>query len=343
MAPQDWDATSDINLDLIRDSRAFSYAQVMRLLRLMQRMAASSGDTVEIRTRPKLSLAFPVSDVDTIEEDLSDQASRYTIIATFLGLYGSSSPLPVFYTEDLFFDDEGNAQEESVVRSFLDVINQRVYDLLFLCWKKYRLFLNVVEDGDASTLDICCGLFGIGDQTPRQYLSDNYDDCQIKDYELLRYIGLFTQMPRSAMGLRTLLGDALNHVPIEVMTCVLSHAEIPEDELLKVGEAPLGLGVNTYVGSFVEDRMHRFRLVVGPLNRDQFHQFLPGTRSFKQIVFLTRLYILEPLDFEVVVKLAAGEAETPCLGGPSWTRVGMDTWAFSGAELGEVQVTFNPN
>lgn len=149
MAGEDWGSFSDVKLDLLKKGRAFSFFQVVRLLRLFHDPSQRSqkGDSVptdHVRIRSKLSLAFPSSDVDRIEEIQTDgEFSHFLLTVNFLGLYGVSSPLPTFYTEDLM--DEA-AEDESVTREFVDIINQRLFSLLVESWKKYRQFVQVVEE-----------------------------------------------------------------------------------------------------------------------------------------------------------------------------------------------------
>ena len=88
--------------------------------------------------------------------------------------------------------------------------------------------------------------------------------------------------------------------------------------------------------------MGKFRVQVGPLKRDLFPKFFPGSRLYEDMVALTRLYVLDPLEFDMEIILAAGEARQICLGAPEWSRLGWDTWSFSGDELGEVRVQFSP-
>ncbi len=53
-----------------------------------------------IRFKPDASLAFPVSDIVSIEKT-RNLPPRFEITTSFLGLYGSDSPLPDFYTKIL--------------------------------------------------------------------------------------------------------------------------------------------------------------------------------------------------------------------------------------------------
>ncbi|UCG67883.1 MAG: type VI secretion system baseplate subunit TssG, partial [Deltaproteobacteria bacterium] len=141
-SPSRIDADEKLRLkhELLEKGPAFSFFQIIRLLRLFSlkssRTQKPPSDFSEtIRIKPNLSLAFPASDVESVQEVGDPEDPRFLITANFLGLYGSASPLPTFYTEDLI--DEA-AQDESVTRDFIDILNQRLFALLFECWGKYR-------------------------------------------------------------------------------------------------------------------------------------------------------------------------------------------------------------
>ncbi len=327
---------TNLALDLLHEGHAFSFFQVMRLLRRMGRGADGEGATKADparapRIRPRLSLAFPPADVDRVEEIVDEEGARFAVTTTFLGLYGSSSPLPTFYTEDLM--DEAS-RDESVSREFMDVVNQRFYQLLFQCWLKYRQFLQVVENGGEDDLERLYSLLGLGEACFRSDMPD--------PASLFRYIGLFTQRPRSALGLKTLLSDALDVGPLEVTPCVERRAKIPEDQRLALGAPGVSLGKNSFVGEEIRDRMGKFRVRIGPLGGEAFQNVLPGTEKYEKIVFLTRLFILEPLEYDLELLLAPDQARSPCLGTPGWSRLGMDAWLFSGEETGAYRVVFQP-
>ena len=332
----DTDLKAELKHQLLEQGHAFSFFQVIRLLR---HLIAQSSRTQKppfdfsetIRIKPNLTLAFPASDVESVQE-LGDPADpRFLITANFLGLYGSASPLPTFYTEELI-DEAG--QDESVSRDFIDILNQRLFALLFDCWGKYRQSLKVVEERSPAYIERLFCLLGLGEVSFRKDIPGAH--------RLLRYIGLFTQFPRSAVGLKTLLKDALGGMPLEVIPCVERTARIPESQTLRLAASACWLGIDTYLGDELPDRMGRFRIRLGPLTREVFKRFPPGSDDFNRISFLTDLYFVEPLEYELELILAEGEALTACLGNPARATLGVDAWIFSSAELGEVRAVFSP-
>lgn len=324
--------------DLLNNSRAFSFFQAVRLLRHLVKGAGADGAKAirdMIRVRPELSLAFPSADIAGIERTEGDPGDYFLITATFLGLYGSTSPLPTFYTEDLI--DE-YSQDESVSRDFIDILNQRLYDLLYQGWLKYRNFLQASEENNSEHLERLYCLIGLGSEALRQ--SQGQGDIA---HTLLRYMGLFTQFPRSAAGLATILGDALKGIPLKIEQCVLRKAKIPEPQQFRVGLSGSRLGTDSYLGDEIEDRMGKFRIQVGPLDQAGFLQFTPGNKNYELLKTLTQVYCVEPLAYELELILAARQAETVCLGDSVRSVLGVTTWVFSQQHLGEVRTRFTVN
>lgn len=335
MAGQDRGSPSHLKSDLLGKAHKFSFFQVMRLLRLFLHPLERPGEKKSaeeeyIRIRPELSLSFPPADVAKIEEG-DREKPLFFITTTHLGLYGSSSPLPTFYTEDLL--DEA-AEDMSVTRDFIDIFNHRLYLLLFRCWGKYRLFLQVIEENNPEVLGKLFCLIGLGEKELRKDLPESYS--------LIRYTGLFTQFPKSASGLQALLHDGLGKIPVEVIPCVKRVVKIPPDQRLVLGKAGSGLGEESFLGEEIDDRMGKFRLRIGPLKSDPFHSLLPGSVDHQRLAFLTRFYLLDVLEYDIELILAEKEAETISLGGSQWSRLGLDTWVFSLDHLAEVKATFPP-
>jgi len=328
MAPEDRREVLGIKKALLERGRDFSFIQAERLLRYF--LSKAKGGRLDeeelsrsVRVRPRLSLDFPETDLSSVET-VGGDPNRFLITATFLGLYGVSSPLPTFYTEDLM-DEE--SQDMSVTRDFLDIINAPFYPLFFRCWSKYRQHIKIVEEEDSNYLERLFCLLGLGTEKLRQGIP--------RAEGLIRYIGLFTQFPRSALSLSTLLSDALGMAPVEVFQCVKARASIPEDQRLRLGTREVSLGNDSYLGHEIADRMSSFQVRIGPLKAAPFRTLFPEGELFRFLSLLIGLYLDQPLRWDVKLLLAAGEARTACLGGPHWCRLGWETWVFSGERMGE--------
>jgi len=328
MAPEDGKQNTYLREQLFQEGPRFSFVQAIRLLRHLIRKETEAGIDDHnlqnrIRVRPDLSLAFPNADIVAIEET-SKHPSRFLITATFLGLYGTSSPLPTFYTEDLLREQ---AQDQSISRDFIDILNARLYALYFQSWVRHRLFFKIVEEPDISSLERLYCMLGIGGRRLREQVEDPYG--------MLRYLGLFMQFPRSAEGLRILLSDGLDETGIKINQCVERTVTIPEAQRFTLGVSGNSLGETACLGSEIDDRMGKFRICIGPLNREDFDRFQPDKPAFHKIKTLIRFYLDQPLDWDVETTIMLHETATAQLGEPKWARLGWNTWLFSAGRFPE--------
>lgn len=323
MASEAGRSAINIKDELLNDGRRFSFFQTLRLLRFMLHLDSPDENPHDylresVRIRPKLSLAHPSADIDKIEQITSDPQS-FLITVTILGLYGESSPLPTFYTEELIEED---LDDKSVTRDFMDIINYPLHLLFFRCWTKYRTHLKVVDERDPKYLEILFSLMGLGVDDVRGAIKD--------PYKLLKYMGLFSQMPKSSLGLKALLSDALEEPRLEIIPCIKRKVRIPDDQRLQLGVQANCLGVEAYLGEEIDDRMSKFRVKVGPVDVDGFQQMLPDTEKYEKCQSLIKLYLMEPLVSDLEIVLERNQAQSARLGEGNWSRLGLDTWIFSG-------------
>jgi len=279
-----------------------------------------------IRVRPELSLAFPETDITKIEPSASP--GTYRITAAFLGLYGASSPLPTFYTEDLL---QEMGQDRSVSRDFYDIFNSRIYTLYFNIWTYYHLFFNIYEEPSEPVLERLYCLAGLGGDALRKALDD--------PFRLLRYTGLATQFPRSAEGLRSILADGLDEPSLRITQCVERLAVIPTEQRLFLGLTGNILGENAYLGQVIADRTGNFRVHIGPVDGETFARYLPDQPTFSQIGRLIGYYLDQPLNWDVEITLKTEGMSTIALG--DRCLLGCNTWIFSSETVpGECRVLF---
>lgn len=328
---------TDLKAWLLKEARSVAFFQAIRLLQFAERQERHAGaaesrgsdepfDWNRLRIRTHLSLAFPESDIESMEVLPGDEGLRIT--ASFFGLYGVASPLPTFYTEDLL--DEAS-QDRSVQRDFIDIFHYALYPLMYGAWAKYRNSFKVLEEGDRGYLDRMMALVGFCDERTRKGFPDMLP--------LVRYAGLFTQFPRSALGLETMLSDAAGGTPVSIESNVMNRLRIPPDQRLTLG-ARIGLGVSTYLGQEMEDRMSTFTIRIGPCDVDTFEDLLPHRPGHNRLRFLVRMYLVDPLLSKVELILDKGAVEPARLGGGIWNQLGLDTWSFAGRNDEQVRATF---
>ncbi|MFA6012425.1 MAG: type VI secretion system baseplate subunit TssG [Desulfobacteraceae bacterium] len=324
-----------IKEDLLTHGRCFSLFQAVRLVRHMleqgsdgsaMKAGRQNGLISGLRVKPHLSLGFPLAGVEQIDE--TDQGV-FTITSNILGLYGAGSPLPTFYTEELFTDDAKGCR---TVRDMIDVVNHRLFMLLFDAWSMYKSMIRIVEAGDDALIRRFYNVIGMDERS----LEQEFKDPRI----LLRYSGLFAMNSRSASGLETMLADAFN-VPIRIIQMVERKGLIPEDQRGRLG-MNIRLGIHSSIGRAVTGRGGAFRIEIGPVTNNDYQRFVPGTKEHDLLVSLTGLYVSSPLEYDVEIIMNKKEKpRTVCLGGECFSRLGLDTWVFSNEGPDEFRTRFH--
>lgn len=310
---------SDLKRSLESEPERFSFYQVVRMLRLLE--SADSGFRPSrsfwdrVRVRPALGLSFPRTDIVSLK---AESSGDILIEASFFGLYGVSSPLPLFYSEELI---ELETSERPVVRKFLDILHAVLYPLVYEAWEKYRPSLSAIERGNRASVDRFYSFAGLGGGSVPEH--DSNASIAVK------YAGLLTQFPRSAKGLETLLSDLLGGVSVRVSQCFLRRVAIPLPQRSCLGSRGI-LGEDSVLGEEIDDRNNQIRIGIGPVDSDLFLNLLPGSEEFLRLVFWIRFYLSSPImaDMEITFH---DECPVPVvLGGKNRCRLGLDAWLETG-------------
>ncbi|MFC1889888.1 type VI secretion system baseplate subunit TssG [Thermodesulfobacteriota bacterium] len=320
---------------LLREGHRFSFFQAVHLLERYCEDAAPVGfrgpaEKEAIRFRPYEGFEFPKGDITSINEIESEEnRRRYLMTITFLGLYGTVSPLPSFYAEQILRE----CNEDTSVRDFLDVFHHRILSLFYRCWTKYRYHIEFRPTGNDRTSSRMFSLIGLGDQGLRSAL-------RVPAVRLLRYAGLLTQHPRSAEGLRGLLSDYFSAGTVRVIQCTGRWVRIPKDQRSRLGRGNCTIGADCSLGQRVFDRTGGFRIALGPMGIEDFDRFLPGNRDLDALSELVGLYSTDRLDFDVELKLMGEEIPECRISSVEPVMLGWTTWTGRPEGSGYRSVTF---
>jgi len=311
-----WQQKTDIDSILLKESSQFSFVQAIRLLE--QRFRKEAGHLKKkIRTRARLSLDFPNSDIVNIEE--YDTLIEMTV--TFMGLYGESSPLPTFYTEALLQEQK---DDKSVMRDFIDIFNAPLYEAYFNVWLKNQLGIRVDEFHDTKISDLLHTFSGM----PQPHLRQKYE----KSYSLLKYAGLNMHYPRSAEALCALISDIIKDDRVEIVQCVEQVVPIPDAQHCSLGVSNTILDEDLHVGDKIKDRMGKFRIAVDMLDMKDFNALLPDTEKFNALFEAVTLYVGESFNWDLQLTLKEDQYEALALGISGESKLGFNTWLGNDAK-----------
>lgn len=304
-----------VGAHLVRHPRHYSFIQAVRILQSgipdEARVGGVSPPADErVRLRAHTGLGFPSSDIDRLEilpptegaavviDPESDDRPTISVIATFLGLFGSQSPLPAWMSEEILDRDP----DDNPRRDFLDFFHHRLLSFIPRIWDKYRywsIYRKGALDGFSTRTFSFIGLI---DEDVRAQSQD-------LDWErLLAYIGLLAGRNRSGDVVRGVVAHSFDLTgKVRVEEFVRRTVIITEPQLNSLGRDNSRLAVDCHLGGRIPDRNGKFRLWLGPLNFDRFFRFLPIEPHFDTLRRLIAFMLRDQLAYDLCLVLERAE------------------------------------
>lgn len=298
---------------------AFSLFAALRLLERHYQQSPRLGesrkagdDRVRLGQIPHLS--FAPSDVATV----ASEDERINLEQYGFGLFGPNGALPLHYTE-LAYERRHQKDDDAVV-DFLNVFQHRLISLFYRAWADSEPAVSFDRPETDRFQGYLGALVGLGAE------SLSAADA-LPDLAKLGRVGRFGPQVRSADGLEALIADYFR-MPVEVHPFSGAWLDIPEDLHCRLGEQRLGM--STTLGGSTWQCQHKFEIVLGPLPRAEFSNFLPGAPGLAQLYALVRLYTNDEWSWQLRLLLRDVEMPRTRLGGAASTQeksqLGWTSW-----------------
>ena len=360
MATSSRQTTPTVEEQLFTEGYRFEFYKAVQLLeKLVANVQPRLKVPIEIRFTSTVSAAFPASDIEQIRlmavvafqvngrqqikmidfrditgeryQTLSQlkppttvningqlgQLQRIVILmqVNFMGLAGAHGPLPMPYTELII---ERVWKKDTTLRDFLDLFNHHLIALLYHGRKNQRIGLEADLPWQSHFAQRLFALIGLGTPELRERMV-------IGDNVLLFYAGLLTHQSRSLSALEHLLTDFFQ-VKVTSQPWIGRWQYLSTESYTRLGinQPNQKLGRTTVLGTQIWDQDGKFALSVGPLNLEQFLDFLPTGSGYARLCELTRFFIRDELDFEINLILKADEVPASHLG--QQARLGWTSW-----------------
>jgi type VI secretion system protein ImpH len=322
-------------VSLLDDARRQGFVPLVMLLERLaggpEVGAATSPDEEAVRFRHDPSMAFSASDVTSVRQvELPpgwDGAPRtgYEVTSTFLGLTGGVSPLPQYIAEEVAQEDPDSPR----MRDFLDLFHHRLLSLLYRGLLKYDLAGSRRADESDPWVTRLLAVLGV-DVAPGETRPP------LPAWRLLRLAPLLAEPAITAAALGAAIADALagelDDARIEVEPFAGAWVRIADDEVTRLGQQASVLGRDFLLGQRVLDPAGRFRVLIGPLDANQYGRFV-ASNAVQRAEELVLALVSEPLEHEIVLWLAADAAPALRLGA---SHLGRNTWLGSQATLATI-------
>jgi type VI secretion system protein ImpH len=311
----------DIERELLDRAASMDFFQILRLLENAHRDKPRIGASLRprddaVRFGQDPSLAFEPTAVRGFTPANAEQRARLAV--NFIGLLGPNGPLPLHLTE--YARDRARNQGDQTLAAFLDIFHHRIVSLFYRARASAEPALSLDRPELDRFGDYVGSLFGIG--SPALQGRD-----EIGDFAKLHFAGLMANQRRPAAGLVTIL-RAYFKLPVAIEQFVGHWMKIPLDGQTRIGMQDQGnrLGTSAVLGRKVWDCQHKFRLVIGPLDYDDYQRMLPGGDSMRRLLDWVRNYAGMVLDWDVRLILKREQVPRLALGA---RRLGWTTFLAS--------------
>jgi len=336
VAPPSRSDAEDIRQTLLEHATSYDFFYAVGMMERLEPQAIRVGsngpyDRESIRFRHDPSLAFRAGDIMKVEwapkpqaaEDaLEGKTFRFEITTAFLGLTGTTSPLPLYLAEEI-----AQAQDSaSVKRDFLDIFHHRLISFVYRIGVKHDLAREYLKDGSdpwSRRILALAGFDSWGGHAMRT----------IPPWRVLRLAPLLSSGVRSARTIELAIEDVCGHVlrgaKVQVETFAGGWSPLDAEQRMSLGARNHQLGVASVLGRECFDKSGKAVIAIGPLGQN-FRHFLADGDQYPVIVELLALLTDEPVDF--AMRLAVrGDARPPFHLGVD-SRMGVDSWLGSGSQ-----------
>lgn len=247
------------------------------------------------------SLAFPSSNLAYFK--LGEKGLPPRLGENFFGVFGSNGPLPLHITE--YAHSRIVNFNDSTFSAFADVFHHRMISLFYRAWANAQPTVNYDRPDSDQFAKYVGALFGIGMPAFR-----NQDSLQ--DRVKLYYSGILAAQTKNAAGLSAMIGDFFR-MNTDIEQFVGHWIDLPKECRLQLGitRETCTLGVNAALGRKAWECQQNFRIVLGPLSREQYLKMLPGGESLRHLKDIVRNYVGDELAWDI--KLIMKKEDMPSL------------------------------
>ncbi|WP_020201809.1 MULTISPECIES: type VI secretion system baseplate subunit TssG [Cupriavidus] len=337
--PHPVDAGSPIHPDALRawfDERAPWQSSFLGLLRAISARApgmplpgtASLPGQEPFRIGQQPSLAFAPREIAAL-----DVRGGHLDIRLFgLGLWGPQGPLPLHMTELAYTRAESH--QDHTLSAFANLFHQRALTLFYRAWAASQATVSLDRPDDEAFSFYVGSLMG----------TDTAEAALTHPPTHARYAASahLVREARNPDGLAATLSHYFG-VPVAVDEYVAHWIRVAGPERTRLG-APAESSIvceGAMLGEMVPDCQHKFRLVIGPLDLDQYLRLTPHGDDLPTLVDWVRAFVGYEYDWEI--KLLVKPRAAPPARADAAQRLGYSTWLGESLDdLPVVGMVFEP-
>ena len=323
MAPEKRKSDPDLKQQLFDRFYEFSF---YRAVYLLERFAGNRKPLDQalvpseepVRFRVKKGFAFPPSDISDL--NAAEAGRSPSMEVAFLGLTGPSGVMPQWYTQLIL---ERAREKDHTLADFLDLFHHRLITLFYLGWKKHRFPENYQPGARDRLSRYLLSLSGLGTPGLTGMIG-------LPEEALTFYSGLLSRPVASSVSIEAAVAYFVD-AQVRVEQFIERIVDLEPADQTQLGAANAILGDDAICGSQVWESQTKFRVHVGPVDKEKFARLMPIGDLLVPIFSLVRYMVGIEYEFEIRIYLRKEDVPLCQLGseGPDAPMLGWTTWISS--------------
>ena len=262
-------------------------------------------------TNPKIN--FPVGDIEQLIILEEDGREVFQFLVNFLGLQGSSGPLPGSVLDEIA-EEHNNNPIQSI---YLDFFNHHLITVFHQIWRKYKYYIKFNPNFSDNYSRNIMNLLGVS--------RDFIEFTHLNWHKIFYHLGIIQSGIRTKEALTSIIQHYFDLHDISLEEHVRKIVEVEVEQKNQVGIKNVMLGENFILGDKVESFSNKFRVNINNLKLDEFYQFLPNTKKYRHLQELIRFLLKDPLPYDVLLGLHPDTKSTFILGKDNSSFLGSTT------------------
>ncbi|MBD0785050.1 type VI secretion system baseplate subunit TssG [Vibrio sp. Y2-5] len=299
---------------LPQDVHGYNFYQLVELLQKLFELNPENDDwerQCKLVFSGNPSLGFSPSDVSQLEKRDDE---RLVMMTNFFGLSGAQSPLPGFVVEQLLNEYPGGMKQP-----FFDFFNNRLINLVYRIWRKYRYFIRFQPDAQDDFSAQLLSLVGLGSPDLRGETPINW--CK-----MLAYSGTLAGRSRSPQVVSGIIAHCFDLEEVEISQWTRRKVSIDVAQQTTLGGPNSQLGVTSLIGESIVDCNGKFTICIRQLSRSKFSDFLPSGQEFEPLCKLVEFILREQMAYDLELTMDEDEAPDFVLGEQSGIALGWTSF-----------------
>lgn len=274
------------------------------------------------------SLSFPKSEISNIQFIEFQGRVEVNLELNFLSLFGSATPLPIHYAEEVREDYANDA----ALLDFLNLFNHHLQKFVYPIWRDARYYVSYQKDLKDKYSKYLLSILGLYPQSQEK-------DAVLDFHKLLPFLGILSLKQKSSGTLASIMRHYIGHEAISIEECILSRANIPEWQKKKLGEDGAILGEGLICGDFITVSNLKFRIHFYDVPWHYLYDYSLFGKKLEPLKDLVTFTLNEPLGFELCLHVKKEEVKAFKLGDPNFL-LGINSW--NGEPNDMTKITIEP-